>query len=167
MHTNVCEENVYSSIYLSESEKVRNFIYYKSGDFDLAEDVLQEAFVKLWLNCAKVEVKKARSYLYTLVNNLFIDQMRHKKIVLNFKNKRISDVEHQSPDFLIEEKEFKLRLENAINELPEDQRVIFLMNRLDKKRYIDIAEELGLSVKTIEKKMHLALVHLRKIHKKV
>lgn len=167
MIENVCEENVYSSIYLSESEKVRNFIFYKSGSFDLAEDVLQEAFIKLWLNCAKVEVKKARSYLYTVVNNLFVDQMRHKKIVLNFKNKSTSDVENKSPDFLIEEKEFKIQLENAINELPEDQRIIFLMNRLDKKKYAQIAEELGLSVKTIEKKMHLALMHLRKIHKKV
>ena len=131
MAKNICEEEAYNSVFNNESENIRNYFFYKSGNFDLAEDLLQEAFVKLWLNCAKVELSKAKAYLYTVANNLFIDQMRRNKIVLNYKNNFIvRGVENKSPDFLLEEKQFKVRLENAINELPEDQRLVFFMNRL-------------------------------------
>ena len=67
----------------------------------------------------------------------------------------------------MEEEEFRKRLEEGISNLPEGQRVVFLMNRIDKKKYREIAEELNISVKAVEKRMHKALVALRKISKKV
>ena len=163
----ICKEKVYHSIFLEQSEKVRNFIYYKSGNLSLAEDLVQDAFMKLWENCTKVELHKAKSFLYTVANNLFLNQVTHAKYVLKFEkeSRLVSNV--PSPQFLMEENEFKLRLENAIKSLPETQRTVFLMNRIDKKKYREIAEELGISNKAVEKRMHNALVQLRKIHKKV
>ena len=70
-------------------------------------------------------------------------------------------INNQDPQFLMEEQEFKRRLEDAISQLPEGQRVVFLMNRIDKKKYRVIAEELDISVKAVEKRMHLALKTLR------
>ena len=61
----------------------------------------------------------------------------------------------------MQESEFKLRLEQAISELPETQREVFLMNRIDKLTYAEIAERLGVSVKAIEKRMGKALKHMR------
>ena len=61
----------------------------------------------------------------------------------------------------MEEDEFKTRLEAAIGELPETQREVFLMNRIDKMTYNEIAEALGVSVKAIEKRMGKALKTLR------
>jgi len=167
MSQGVCEEKIYKSIFWEYSEMLRNFLYYKTGDKARAEDLVQDAFTKLWENCAKVTIEKSKSYLFTIANNQFLNQVAHKKVVLKFEGLGHSDRDIQSPEYLLEEKEFKQRLENAISALPEDQRVVFLMNRIDKKKYREIAEELGLSVKAIEKRMHNALKTLKNIHKKL
>ncbi len=164
---NVCKENIYQSIFYQHAENLRNFLYYKSGNMALAEDLVQDAFSKLWENCSKVTPEKAKSYIFTIGNNLFLNHVNHKKVVLKFENRGHSEADHQSPQFILEKKEFKKRLETAISELPEEQRIVFLMNRIDKKKYREIAEELNLSVKAVEKRMHKALSVLRKIHKKV
>lgn len=164
---NICKEEVFKSIFLEQAERVRNFMYYKSGKLDVAEDLVQEAFGKLWENCAKVVYSKAKSYLFTVANNLFLNQVAHQKVVLKFEKRGHSEKDIQSPQYLLEEKEFQERLEEAIADLPENQRVVFLMNRIDKKKYREISEELEVSVKTIEKRMHKALTALRKIHKRV
>ena len=68
---------------------------------------------------------------------------------------------NESPEFLLEEKEYKQKLDNALDSLPENQRTTFLLNRIDGKKYAEIAEVEGVSVKAIEKRMHLALKALR------
>jgi len=163
----VCADDIYKTIFYKYSEHLRNFIYYKSGELSVSEDLVQDAFSKLWENCAKVTEDKAKSYLFTIANNLFLNQVKHKKVVLKFNAIPRSEMDNQSPDFLLEEEEFRIQLEAAISALPEDQRIVFLMNRVDKKKYREIAEELELSVKAVEKRMHKALVQLRKLHKKV
>ena len=167
MQNPVCKEDVFGSIFLAEAEGLRNFLYYKTGNLPQAEDLVQEAFGKLWENCSKVERAKARSYLFTVANNLFLNQVAHQKVVLRFEKQPHTQASHLTPQFLLEEEEFRKRLEEAIAALPEDQRIVFLMNRMDKKTYREIAELLDLSVKTIEKRMHKALQALRKVSKKV
>lgn len=167
MSKSVCQEEVFRSVFSAYSESLINFIYYKSGDYSGAEDLMQDAFAKLWKDCAKVTVEKAKSFLYTITNNAFLNQVKHKKIVLKFEKRGHSQLNQESPQYLLEEAEFKAKLEKAIATLPEDQRVVFLMNRIDKMKYREIAEHLGLSIKAIEKRMHKALVELRKVTKKL
>ena len=167
MAKGVCKEEIYKETYFQHSEYLRNFLYYKSSDLGLSEDLVQETFVKLWENCASVTVEKAKSYLFTVANNLFLNSVSHQKVKMKYQNFVDKNKVENDPQFILEEKEFKLKLETAIAALPEAQRVVFLMNRIDKKKYREIAEELGLSVKAVEKRMHLALAALRKIHKKV
>ena len=167
MSKSVCEEKTCHSIFLSQAERLRNFLYYKTGNLQQAEDLSQDAFGKLWENCSKVLFEKANSYLFTVANNLFLNQVEHKKVVLKFEKKRHPKQSNLTPEFLMEEKEFKLRLEKAIADLPEGQRIVFLLNRIDKKKYREIAEELGISQKAVEKRMHKALAVLRIVSKKV
>ena len=127
---------------------------------------MENNIIKLWENCAKVPFIQAKSYLFTVANNLFLNKMNHKKIVLQFEQKGHSGRDKQDPS-LLEENEFKRKLEKAISELPEGQRIVFLMNRVDKKKYREIAEELDVSQKAVEKRMHKALVALRKVHSKI
>ncbi|MEM6321314.1 MAG: sigma-70 family RNA polymerase sigma factor [Bacteroidota bacterium] len=167
MSKNVCEEKVFKTIFVEQAEPLRNFMYYKTGNLQQAEDLLQDAFGKLWENCAKVAFDKAKSFLFTVANNLFLNQVEHQKVVLKFEKRGHSQQFNLTPQFLLEEAEFEKRLERAISALPEGQRLVFLMNRIDKKKYREIAEELDISVKAVEKRMHKALAALRKISKKV
>ena len=167
MSDNICQEKVFQSIFVEQAERLHNFMYYKTGNLQQAEDLMQDAFGKLWENCAKIIAAKAKSFLFTVANNLFLNQAAHRKVVLKFENRGHSQQSNLTPQFLLEEAEFKKRLENAISALPEGQRVVFLMNRIDKKKYREIAEELTISVKAVEKRMHKALAALRKISKKV
>ena len=152
---------------MGQAEALRNFMYYKTGNLAQAEDFVQDAFSKLWENCAKVPIEKAKSFLFTVANNLFLNQVEHKKVVLKFKNRPQKQQSDITPHFLLEEEEFRQRLEQAIADLPEGQRIVFLMNRMDKKTYREIAEILEISVKAVEKRMHKALSALRKITRKV
>ena len=157
----VCEEKAYESIFNEHSETLRNFIYYKCGDIGQAEDIVQESFVKLWRNCAKVLFEKAKSYLYTVAKNIFLNEVAHKKVVLQHRVHLVSDRTNETPEFLLEEQEFMVKLKKAIADLPEKQREVFLLSRIDKKKYSEISDIVGISVKAVEKRMSQALVTLR------
>ena len=158
----VCEPDVFDNIYVTNANNLRNFLYYKYGDLKAAEDVVQESFIKLWVNCTKVAIEKAKSFLFTVANNLFIDIKRHEKIVLNYKKQGNSSVNKETPEFIMQEKEFMDKLQHTIGSLPDKQREVFLLNRIDKKTYKEIAEMLDLSVKAVEKRMQKALIIVRK-----
>lgn len=159
--SNVCEDHIFSKVFKAHSKTVFNFIFYKFGNEEKAHDAVQEAFVKLWQNCAKVSPEKAKSYVYTVANNLYLNVIKAEKVRLKHANSHSNDRTNESPEFLMEEKEYKEKLDNALNALPENQRTTFLLNRIDGKKYAEIAEIEGVSVKAIEKRMHLALKSLR------
>ena len=160
---NICEELIFSSFFKSHVKTLRNYLYYKFGNEEQAEDVTQEAFIKLWENCANVPVEKAKSFIYTVANNATLNQIAHKKVVLEYaKNNAPVHATSQNPEYLMEEEQFKVKLQNAIDKLSEAQRSAFLLHRIDGKKYPEIAEILGISVKAVEKRIHGALVELRK-----
>ena len=159
--SNVCEDHIFSKVFKTHSKTVFNYIFYKFGNEEKAHDAVQEAFVKLWQNCAKVSPEKAKSYVYTVANNLYLNVIKAEKVRLKHANSLSNDRTNESPEFLMEEKEYKVKLDNALNALPENQRTTFLLNRIDGKKYAEIAEIEGVSVKAIEKRMHLALKSLR------
>jgi len=158
---NVCEEHIFSSIFKDNSKTVFNYIYYKFGNEEKAHDAVQEAFVKLLENCAMVAPEKAKSYLFTVANNLYLNVIKAEKVRLKYADRHSKSVDQQSPEYIMEEKQFQKRLDDAINALPENQRTTFLLNRIDGKKYSEIAEMEGVSIKAIEKRMHLALKTLR------
>lgn len=157
---NVCEEQVFSSLFRANSKTVFNTIYYKYGNEEKAHDAVQEAFMKLWENCAKVPPDKAKSFVYTVANNLYLNVLKAEKVRLKHADKTL-DASHESPEYLLEQKQYQEKLEGALNRLPENQRATFLLNRIDGKKYAEIAEMEGVSVKAVEKRMHLALKTLR------
>lgn len=159
--TDFCDEKIFSDFFLNHSKFLHNFIYYKCGNFDMANDLVQDSFLKFWSNCSKVIPGKAKAFLFTIANNLFLNAYSKNKVVLNFKNTLPKDITNESPEFILEEKEFGFKLQKAISGLTEAQRTAFLMNRIDGKKYKEIAEILGISIKAVEKRIHNALVSLR------
>lgn len=159
----ICNETVFSTFFKSHAKNLRNFLAYKFGNLEKAEDVTQEAFIKLWQNCADVPIEKAKSYIYTIANNSSLNDIAHQKVVLNYsKSHSNQDTNIESPEYILEEKQFKTKLLTAIEKLNETQRTAFLMHRIDGKKYSQIAEELNISVKAVEKRIHIALLELRK-----
>jgi len=165
--SSLCEESTFTSIFKEYIQSLNNYLYYKTGDKNMAQDLAQEAFSKLWQNCASVAFASAKGYVFKTANNLMLNQFEHKKVVLKFQQIPRTDRSNESPEFLLEEKEFKEQLENAISQLPEKQRVVFLMSRIDKKTYKEIAAVLGISKQAVEKRIYKALDTLRLISKKI
>ena len=162
-NTGLCKETIFSDFFKKHAKSLRNHLMYKFGNLEQAEDLTQEAFIKLWQNCIDVPIEKAKSYIYTIATNSSLNVIAHQKVKLNYKiNNTHSDSSNESPEFILEEKQFKNKLLTAIDNLNETQRVAFLMHRIDGKKYLEIAEELNISVKAVEKRIHLALVELRK-----
>lgn len=141
--------------------QVKNFVYYKTSNLEVAEDITQEAFVKVWENKGKVNPDTAKSYLYTIAGNLSINHLKKQSVVYRFLNRKINTTEKETPLYILEEKEFDDRLQSALSSLPEKQRVVFLMNRIDDLKYAEIAERLDISIKAVEKRMSNALKTLK------
>lgn len=158
----VCEERTYEWLYNTHSETLRNFIYYKCGDVQQAEDIVQNAFVKLWNNCSSVDPARAKGFLYKVARNEFLNAVTHKKVVLQHQVHLVKESTIETPQYLMEEQEFMIRLKKVIANLPEKQREVFLLSRIDKKKYSEIAEIVGITVKAVEKRMSQALITLRK-----
>jgi len=162
--SSVCEEKNYEYLFRLHGQVIRNYLYYKSGSIQLAEDWLQEAFLKLWQECDNVPMEKARSFLFKVANNLFLDYTRHEKVVVNFAKLNKPENENtDNPEVLLERSELQRQLLQAIAALPEPQRIVFSLNRFDGMTYVEIAELLEISIKTVEKRMHGALLTLRQV----
>ncbi|MEP5614088.1 MAG: RNA polymerase sigma factor [Cyclobacteriaceae bacterium] len=157
----VCQEKTYHDLYESYAGRLRNFMYYRCGDLDKAQDLMHEAFVRLWENCTKVLVDKVKSYLFTTAHRLFLNQIEHEKVVLKFERRSDDKNEYESPHFLLEEKEFKGQLEAAISSLPEGQRTVFLLHKIDKIPFQEIADMQEISISAVHKKMYKAMEKLR------
>lgn len=160
---NICHSKTFEGIYKTYAKDIRSFLFFKTQDINKAEDLMQNVFIKLWDNCSKVDYDKVKSYIFTIANNLFLNEVKHEKVVRNYNKHNKKEKTDISPEFIMLEKEFMDKLETAIANLPEKQREVFLMNRIEKKKYKEIAEELSISVKAVEKRMHQALVTMRTV----
>ena len=164
---NVCEQTVYEELFRTHASSLRNFLMYKFQHTEYAEDTVQEAFYTLWQNCKDVTIALAKAYVYRVAQNQMIKRLERNKVHQKYMSFQTKSEEEAGPDFHLEYNELSEKLKTAIAHLPEGQREVFLMHRFDSKSYAQIAEELEVSVKAVEKRMHKALVKLRLVIKKL
>jgi RNA polymerase sigma-70 factor (ECF subfamily) len=159
---NICTEESFNEIFRLHSRELHDFLYYKYGMDNNPKDLVQEAFIKLWDNCHKILPGKARSFLFTVANRLMLNELSRKKTALNYSSKEnLKDHNSESPEYLMEEKEYMEKLKTGIENLTEEQRTAFLLNRIEGKRHQEIAEMLGISRKAVEKRIYTALRKLK------
>ena len=154
---NVCNEATFSALFRQHAKDLHDFLYYKYGEDNNPKDLVQEAFVKLWNNCKKVSSAKARSFLFTVANNAMLNELSKKKTALTYRQQQPKEHTNESPEFILEEKQYSQKLQQAIENLSEAQRVAFLLNRIEGKRHKEIAEMLGISTKAVEKRIYTAI----------
>jgi RNA polymerase sigma factor (sigma-70 family) len=156
----ICTESVFTKFFKSNFYGLRNYLYFKFGNDNLADDMAQEAFVKLWQHCA--EVRFPKSFLYRVANNASLNQIAYQKVELKYREGNTDGhVDYSNPEYLVEEDEFRQKFDKAIAGLTEAQRTALLLNRIEGKKYREIAEMLGISQKAVEKRIHGALVYMR------
>jgi RNA polymerase sigma-70 factor (ECF subfamily) len=158
---NICKPKVFEKIFNTYAKDLKRFLYFKFRDLESAEDVMQDAFVKLWNNCSKVSVEKSKSFLYTVANNLFLNIKKHEQVKRKHQHNLVRESTNESPEYLMLEEEFLNKIETVIANLTEKQREVFLLSRIEKKKYKEIAEQLNISVKAVEKRMHKVLIIMR------
>lgn len=162
-HDHVCQDDVFEGLFRQLAPDLRSFLLYKFRDAERLDDIVQEAFVVLWKNCLKVAPSFAKSYLYKVAQNQFLKLLERDKVAERHLSLQVNSHTTEDPEFTLEHKELGSRLAKAIDQLPDGVREVFLMHRIDQKTYAEIAAVLELSVKAVEKRMHKALVELRKI----
>jgi len=130
-----------------------------------AENIVQNVFVFLWEKHQTLQIHTSiSSYLYTLVKNKCIDYLRHQKTAQEYRAEqalKLSALE-QLDTGLISGENIEQTVQQAIDKLPSRCREVFILSRVEGKKYREIAEILGISLNTVENQMGIALKKLRK-----
>lgn len=151
----------FREIFEDNFDAVRNYIYYRSGDQELATDIAQETFMKVWEKQFKLKSDKIKPLLFKIAGDAFVSSYRKRQTEINFQLSLKNNETFESPESKIEFEELKHTYENSLKSLPEKQRTVFLMSRLDGMKYNEIADNLGIGIKAVEKRMKLALAHIK------
>lgn len=133
-------------------------------DMDQSEEIVQEVMVRLWEKRDQIDIKgPLLAYLTTSIKNTCLNHIKHKNIVYAHEKSEAQRFAYDPAE--LEEEIGDMELEaavlNAIAELPPQRRKIFSLSRVDGLKYHEIADQMGLSIKTVEAQMGSALKQLR------
>ena len=145
--------------------EVRKYVFYRSGDADVATDIAQETFLKIWEKQNSIQPEKVKGLLFKIASDLYISHYRKEKRSFKFFSNFIFENEAQSPEEEMTFNQLKENYSTSLEKMNEKQRTVFLLSRAENLKYAEIAEVLGISVKAVEKRMKYALEHLRNLLK--
>lgn len=151
----------FKQIFDTYFDSVRNYVYYRSGDRDLATDVAQETFLRLWEKMPKLVNGNLKALLFKIAGDILVSHLRKRKVAMKYKSRVIDAELSDSPYDLMCYNELLHNYEQALESLPEKQRKVFLLSRMDGMKYWEIADYLGVSLKAVEKRMKNALDYLK------
>ncbi len=129
-----------------------------------AEEMVQNVFFKIWEKQGRIDIKTSvLAYLYRAVYHESLNYLKHRKVKQAYQSHaaRQAGYQAESASSRVQLSELQQKLDLALAELPEQCRTIFQMSRFEELKYLEIAEKLGLSVKTVENQMGKALRILR------
>lgn len=133
------------------------------NDLDKAQSIVQDSFVKLWLEKHRAnEIKNLSSYLSVMVHNQCIDYLRRLKVQDKIEKKVQAETTNYNVEELILTHEFEDKLITALSSLPERSRIAFEYSRFEDLTYKEIATKMEISVKAVEALVSRALKILRK-----
>jgi RNA polymerase sigma-70 factor (family 1) len=133
-------------------------------DADGAEEIVQAAFIGLWEKRKSITIETSlKSYLYRAIRNSCLNELKHEQVKQKyFANESLKGEAQSAPaDHLAIHEELEDKIRAAIQTLPEQCRLIFTMSRFEELKYQEIADQLNLSVKTVENQMGKALKIMR------
>jgi RNA polymerase sigma-70 factor (family 1) len=130
----------------------------------VSEEIAQDVFIKLWETRQHLEIDRSlKSYLLKSVQNRSLNWIKHLRIRSEFNNHILAHhslSENETEEYILHS-ELESRLKNVLEKIPAETAQAFRMNRFENMSYPEIAEKLGVSVRTIENRISKALVFLR------
>ncbi len=151
----------FKTLFDSYFEDVRRYLIYRSGNEEIATDIAQDTFLRIWEKQMLIDPKTAKGLLIKIAGDLYVSHYRKEKVAFNFFTTFQPNHKSTTPEDEIYFQELQSAYDAALKSMPEKQRTVFLMNRIDELKYKDIADQLEISVKAIEKRMSQALDHLK------
>lgn len=158
------DKRAYTEIYNRYKQLLQNHLYKKLGNFEEVKDVLQDLFIKIWVNKADMPVTdNLPGYLFCAARNRVFNHLSHKKVI----SKYISSIQtfisedNYTTDLSIREKEFTQVIRKEIEGLPTKMREVFVLSREHNLSHDEIAKHLHISTQTVAKQISNALKILR------
>lgn len=136
-------------------------------DQEICEDIVQNLFLHIWENREIIKIESLKSYLLKSVKNSCLDEIKHNKIINEHTDFiiRQNSLESNSTEEYILFSEVNTKLLEAIEKLPEDEKITFKMSRIKEIKYQQIADELNVSVRTVEVRISKSIKHLKEMLK--
>lgn len=154
----------FEQLFKTHFQGLYTYAYTILRDSHLAEEIVQEVFAKFYIRAQRITITTSlESYLYRSVYNESVNYQKHQKAKANYRKFILHRQDwasrpRDSDDYL----ELEAKLQLALDELPEQCRTIFQLSRFEELKYREIAERLGLSIKTVENQLSKALRIMRK-----
>ncbi len=158
------DEKAFEQVFKTHFKSLHGYAISILQDEAMAEEMVQNVFYKLWERSEHINIAgPVAAYLYRAVNNSCLNHLKHKKIRTEHQLTVVhkGDSRPGMASETIQLKELQEKLREALQELPEQCRTVFQLSRFESLRYREIAEKLGISVKTVENHMGKALKTLR------
>ncbi len=150
-------------------DRLLNFIYRTVGDRDRSEDLVQETFVRVYRHLHRFDPsKKFSTWIYTIASNLAKNELRNRSrnpMVLFQAIKKNWDADHRplqwedesySPDDLYRKRNLREKVEEAVDQLPDHHRVVFVLREMEGKTYEEISEITGVTLGTVKSRLNRA-----------
>jgi RNA polymerase sigma-70 factor (ECF subfamily) len=157
-------ESAYKLLFELYYQKLVVFSKKYLGDLDAARDVVQEFFLYLYESRQSVVIQTSlKSYMYSSVKNRSLNQLKRETLQAQHRKMTLHTDDGKGPDLneAMDATELEARIFKIVSGLPEKCRQIYIMSRVDGKRNLEIAEELKLSIRTVETQISKALKVLR------
>jgi RNA polymerase sigma-70 factor (ECF subfamily) len=154
----------FDSLYLDNYPALQRYAYTILSDIELAEEMVHQVFLKILERKDPLDVHTSlKAYLFRSVNNECLNYIKHQKVKQTYHSYATNEMGNttETPSSKLNYKELEFQIIKSINDLPEQCRTIFQLSRFEELKYGQIADQLGISVKTVEAQMSKALKRLR------
>lgn len=140
-------------------EQLYQFLWRKTRNDEVSKDLVQELFLNIWkLRLRLDESKSFKAYLYKAANNLASNYFKQKNIQNTYN---IEDAINENSISVYNSQSFQEYLDDVLQRFPEEQRLVFMLNKFEGFKYVEIANILNISIKTVESRMSKILKVLR------
>jgi len=163
------DQRAFSEIVRRYDNRLLNFVYRTIGDRERAQDLVQETFVRVYRHIERFDLtKKFSTWIYTIASNLAKNELRNRSrnpLVLFQTIKKNWEADHRplewedthyKPDDLFRKRHLKEKVEEAVAELPEHHRIVFVLRELEGKTYEEIADITGCNLGTVKSRLNRA-----------